>query len=186
MIVGCPKEIKNHEYRVGLTPSMVKSLAANNHTVLIEKKAGLGSGFSDDLYERAGARIVTATEVYNRSELIVKVKEPQPTERRKLREDQLLFTYLHLAADKTQTVDLLDRKVTAFAYETATDGSGALPLLAPMSEIAGRLAPQMGAWALQKANGGGGKLLGGVPGVTPAKVLVIGGGVVGTQAAIIA
>ena len=105
MIVGCPKEIKNHEYRVGLTPSMVKSLAANNHTVLIEKKAGLGSGFSDDLYERAGARIVTATEVYNRSELIVKVKEPQPTERRKLREDQLLFTYLHLAADKTQTVD---------------------------------------------------------------------------------
>ena len=187
MLIGCPKEIKNHEYRVGLTPSMVSDLVAHNNTVIIEKNAGLGSSFSNEDYISAGATIAKESdEVFLRSEMIVKVKEPQKVECAKLRPGQILFTYLHLAPDPEQTADLLDSKVTAFAYETVTDQSGSLPLLAPMSEVAGRLAPQMGAWALQKANGGSGMLLGGVPGVSPANVLVIGGGVVGTQAALIA
>ena len=187
MLIGCPKEIKNHEYRVGLTPSMVSDLAVHGHSVIIEKNAGIGSGFSDEAYASVGAVITNDTaEIFIKSEMIVKVKEPQKIECAKLRPGQILFTYLHLAPDQEQTADLMNRKVTAFAYETVTDKSGALPLLAPMSEVAGRLAPQMGAWALQKANGGSGMLLGGVPGVIPANVLIIGGGVVGTQAALIA
>ena len=186
MLVGCPKEIKNHEYRVGLTPSTVRELVASKNEVIIEKSAGVGSSFSDTDYIDAGARIVTAEDVFCNAELIIKVKEPQKSERAKLNPGQLLFTYLHLAPDKEQTLDLINSKSIAFAYETVTDGDGTLPLLAPMSEIAGRLAPQMGAWALQKANGGNGKLLAGVPGVAPANVLIIGGGVVGTQAALIA
>ena len=186
MLIGCPKEIKNNEYRVGLTPSMVRSLVSNKHEVIIEKEAGLGSSFSDTNYMDAGARIVTATEIFNDSELIVKVKEPQQSERKKLNSGQILFTYLHLAPDEKQTLDLIKSGVTAFAYETVTDFDGSLPLLAPMSEVAGRLAPQMGAWALQRSNGGSGKLLAGVPGVEPANVLILGGGVVGTEAALIA
>jgi alanine dehydrogenase len=187
MLIGCPKEVKNHEYRVGLTPSAVYQLISNNHEVIIEKNAGIGSGFTNDNYISVGATVSqTADEVFSKSDMIVKVKEPQKFERAKLKDDQILFTYLHLAPDKEQTKDLIDRRVTAFAYETVTDDNGTLPLLAPMSEVAGRLAPQMGAWALQKANGGSGKLLAGVPGVEPANVLIIGGGVVGTQAALIA
>ena len=187
MLIGCPKEIKNHEYRVGITPSMVSELIACNNSVIIEHNAGLGSGFTNSDYATAGAKIVQeSNEIFMKSDMVVKVKEPQKAEISKLRPGQILFTYLHLAPDEEQTVGLMDRKVTAFAYETVTDKTGALPLLAPMSEVAGRLAPQMGAWALQKANGGSGKLLGGVPGVSPANVLIIGGGVVGTQAAIIA
>ena len=187
MLVGCPKEIKNHEYRVGITPSMVSELVACNNSVMIEHNAGLGSGFTDLDYATAGAKIVQeSNEIFMKSDMVVKVKEPQKAEISKLRPGQILFTYLHLAPDEEQTVGLMDRKVTAFAYETVTDQTGALPLLAPMSEVAGRLAPQMGAWALQKANGGSGMLLGGVPGVSPANVLIIGGGVVGTQAALIA
>jgi alanine dehydrogenase len=187
MLIGCPKEIKNHEYRVGLTPAMVSELVVNDNSVIVEKNAGLGSGFTDADYVNAGAGIIKETdELFMKSEMIVKVKEPQKIECAKLRPNQILFTYLHLAPDREQTANLIDSKVTAFAYETVTDERGALPLLAPMSEVAGRLAPQMGAWALQKANGGSGKLLGGVPGVSPANVLIIGGGVVGTQAALIA
>jgi alanine dehydrogenase len=187
MIVGCPKEIKNHEYRVGLTPAVVRELANNNHEILIETNSGSGSGFDDHSYQEAGARIVqTASEVFKHSELIIKVKEPQEIERKMLTNKQVLFTYLHLAPDYQQTRDLLESKVTAIAYETVSDTKGGLPLLAPMSEVAGRLAPQVGAWALQKANGGSGVLLGGVPGVIPASVLVIGGGVVGTEAALVA
>ena len=186
MLVGCPKEIKNHEYRVGLTPSTVRTLVSNKNRVLIEQNAGIGSGFSDDNYVEAGAQIVTSAEIFSDSEMIVKVKEPQQSELNNLNRGQLLFTYLHLAPDRKQTSELIKRKVTAIAYETVTDNDGSLPLLAPMSEVAGRLAPQMGAWALQKANGGSGKLLAGVPGVSPANILVIGGGVVGTQAALIA
>ncbi|MDG2473687.1 MAG: alanine dehydrogenase [Paracoccaceae bacterium] len=186
MLVGCPKEIKNHEYRVGLTPSIVKSLVIDKHDVIIEQNAGVGSGFSDDNYIEAGARIVTSTEIFSDAEMIVKVKEPQQSERANLNSGQLIFTYLHLASDKDQTSELINSKATAIAYETITDTDGTLPLLAPMSEIAGRLAPQMGAWALQKANGGSGKLLAGAPGVIPVTVLIIGGGVVGTQAALIA
>ncbi|MCL5779000.1 alanine dehydrogenase [Limibaculum sp. FT325] len=187
MLIGCPKEIKNQEYRVGMTPAAAREAVANGHEVIIETGAGAGAGFGDTLYEAAGARIVaTAAEVFERAEMIVKVKEPQAAERAQLREGQVLFTYLHLAPDPEQTRDLLASGVTAIAYETVTDSRGGLPLLAPMSEVAGRLAPQVGAWALQKANGGRGVLLGGVPGVGPAEVVVIGGGVVGTHAARVA
>lgn len=187
MLIGCPKEIKNQEYRVGMTPAAAQEAIARGHKVIIEKGAGAGAGFPDEQYTTIGAEIVgTAAEIFKRAEMVVKVKEPQPVERKQLREGQILFTYLHLAPDPEQTKDLLDSGVTAIAYETVTDRSGGLPLLAPMSEVAGKLAPQVGAWTLQKANGGRGVLLGGVPGVGPARVVVIGGGVVGTHAARVA
>ncbi|MES2145744.1 MAG: alanine dehydrogenase [Pseudomonadota bacterium] len=187
MKIGCPKEIKPQEYRVGMTPGAVREAATAGHTVLVETSAGVGSGFADADYVAAGATILpTAEEVFAKADMIVKVKEPQAVERKRLRAGQVLFTYLHLAPDAAQTHDLLASGVTAIAYETVTDDRGGLPLLAPMSEVAGRLAPQVGAWTLQKANGGRGVLLGGVPGVLPARVLVIGGGVVGTHAAKIA
>ncbi|GGE10542.1 alanine dehydrogenase [Gemmobacter megaterium] len=187
MKIGCPKEIKPQEFRVGLTPQAAREAVGHGHEVLMEAGAGMGAGFADSDYEAAGARIVsTAEEVFATAEMVVKVKEPQAVERARLREGQLLFTYLHLAPDPDQTRDLLASGVTAIAYETVTDRNGGLPLLAPMSEVAGRLAPQMGAWALQKANGGRGVLLGGVPGVRPANVMIIGGGVVGTAAARVA
>ncbi len=184
MRVGCPKEIKNHEYRVGLTPGSVREYVAHGHEVLIETNAGAGIGADDSAYAAAGARIAkTAEEIFARSDMVVKVKEPQPQEWTQLREGQILYTYLHLAPDPEQTKGLVKSGVTAVAYETVTDERGGLPLLAPMSEVAGRLAIQAGATALQKANGGRGILLGGVPGVLPAKVTVIGGGVVGLNAA---
>ena len=187
MLIGCPKEIKPQEFRVGLTPAAVREAVAHGHDVIIETGAGLGAGFDDAAYLAAGAEIVaTAEAVFARADMVVKVKEPQAIERARLREGQILFTYLHLAPDPDQTRDLLASGVTAIAYETVTDASGGLPLLAPMSEVAGRLAPQVGAWALHKANGGRGVLMGGVPGVGPADVVVIGGGVVGTQAARVA
>ncbi len=187
MIIGCPKEIKPQEFRVGMTPNAAFEAAKHGHTVLIETGAGDGAGFNDAAYEAAGAQIIgTAAEIFAQAEMIVKVKEPQAVERKMLREGQVLFTYLHLAPDPEQTRDLLDSGCTAIAYETVTDSSGGLPLLAPMSEVAGRLAPQVGAWTLQKANGGRGVLMGGVPGVGPARVVVIGGGVVGTHAARVA
>jgi alanine dehydrogenase len=184
MRVGCPKEIKNHEYRVGLTPGSVREYVAHGHDVLIETGAGAGIGADDAAYQAAGAKIAkTAAEVFSKSDMIVKVKEPQPNEWAQLREGQILYTYLHLAPDPEQTKGLLKSGVTAVAYETVTDDRGGLPLLAPMSEVAGRLSIQAAATALQKANGGRGILLGGVPGVLPAKVAVIGGGVVGLHAA---
>ncbi len=187
MLIGCPKEIKNQEYRVGMTPVAAHEAVHHGHSVIIETNAGIGSGFTDQAYIDAGATIVdTAAEVFARAQMVVKVKEPQPGERAQLHEDQILFTYLHLAPDEAQTRDLLNSGVTAIAYETVTDRAGTLPLLAPMSEVAGRLAPQVGSWTLQKANGGRGVLMGGVPGVPPAKVAVIGGGVVGTHAARVA
>ncbi len=187
MLIGCPKEIKPQEFRVGMMPAAVQEATAAGHEVIVEAGAGLGAGFTDDAYRAAGATIVdTAEEVFARAEMIVKVKEPQAVERKRLREGQLLFTYLHLAPDPEQTKDLLESGCTAIAYETVTDRNCGLPLLAPMSEVAGRLAPQMGAWTLQKANGGRGVLMGGVPGVRPANVVVIGGGVVGTAAARVA
>ncbi|PID36441.1 MAG: alanine dehydrogenase [Rhodobacterales bacterium] len=187
MRIGCPKEIKPQEFRIGLRPAAARELVTHGHEVLVETRAGIGSGFPDEAYIAAGAKIATsAAEVFEKSEMIVKVKEPQAVERKMLREGQLLFTYLHLAPDPEQTRDLLDSGVTAIAYETVTADDGTLPLLAPMSEVAGRLAPQVGAWTLQKANGGRGVLMGGVPGVAPANVVVVGGGVVGTHAARIA
>lgn len=184
MRVGCPKEIKDHEYRVGLTPGAAREYVAHGHQVLVETGAGAGIGAGDDAYREAGAAIAeTAEEVFARSDMIVKVKEPQPAEWARLREGQILYTYLHLAPDPEQTKGLLESGVTAVAYETVTDAHGGLPLLAPMSEVAGRLAVQAGATALQKANGGRGVLLGGVPGVLPGKVTIIGGGVVGLNAA---
>ena len=187
MLIGCPKEIKNQEYRVGMTPAAAVEAIARGHSVIIETNAGIGAGFPDSDYTQAGAEIVdTPAEIFARAEMVVKVKEPQPVERAQLREGQILFTYLHLAPDLAQTKDLLDSGVTAIAYETVTDRTGGLPLLAPMSEVAGKLAPQVGSWTLQKANGGRGVLMGGVPGVAPAKVVVLGGGVVGTHAARIA
>ncbi|MFN7269466.1 MAG: alanine dehydrogenase [Cereibacter sp.] len=187
MKIGCPKEIKPQEFRIGITPNAAREAVARGHTVMIETNAGTGAGFSDADYLAAGARIIaTAEEVFAASDMIVKVKEPQAAERKRLRQGQVLFTYLHLAPDPEQTRDLLASGVTGIAYETVTDGRGGLPLLAPMSEVAGRLAPQVGAWSLQKANGGRGVLLGGVPGVAPGKVVVIGGGVVGTHAARVA
>lgn len=187
MLIGCPKEIKPQEFRVGLTPAAAHEAIGRGHSVIVETNAGMGAGFSDEDYTSVGAEIIaTAAEVFAKADMIVKVKEPQAGERKMLREGQLLFTYLHLAPDPEQTKDLLASGCTAIAYETVTDDRGGLPLLAPMSEVAGRLAPQVGSWTLQKANGGRGVLMGGVPGVGPAKVVVIGGGVVGTHAAKIA
>ncbi|WP_439141891.1 alanine dehydrogenase [Planktotalea sp.] len=187
MKIGCPKEIKPQEYRVGMTPNAAHEAVVHGHSVLVQTCAGVGAGFTDEDYIAAGAEIAgTASDVFAKADMIVKVKEPQANERKMLREGQLLFTYLHLAPDPEQTKDLLASGCTAIAYETVTDRSGGLPLLAPMSEVAGRLAPQVGAWTLQKANGGRGVLMGGVPGVGPARVAVIGGGVVGTHAARIA
>ena len=187
MKIGCPKEIKPQEFRVGMTPDAAREAIAHGHEVMIETKAGVGAGFSDDDYKAAGATIiVTADEVFAKADMIVKVKEPQAVERKRLRPGQVLFTYLHLAPDPEQTRDLLASGATCIAYETVTDARGGLPLLAPMSEGAGRLAPQVGAWTLQKANGGSGVLLGGVPGVAPANVVIVGGGVVGTAAARVA
>ncbi|MBW4973181.1 alanine dehydrogenase [Roseovarius mucosus] len=187
MKIGCPTEIKPQEFRVGMTPNAAKEAVGHGHEVLIQSGAGLGAGFDDAAYEAAGAKIVgTAIEIFAQSDMVVKVKEPQAAERKMLREGQVLFTYLHLAPDPEQTKDLLASGATCIAYETVTDRAGGLPLLAPMSEVAGRLAPQVGAWTLQKANGGRGVLMGGVPGVGPARVIVIGGGVVGTHAAKIA
>ena len=187
MHIGCPTEIKPQEYRVGITPNAAREAVAHGHTVTMQTDAGIGAGFTDADYISAGAVIAeTAKEIFATADMIVKVKEPQLVERKMLREGQVLFTYLHLAPDPEQTKDLLSSGCTAIAYETVTDAQGGLPLLAPMSEVAGRLAPQVGAWTLQKANGGRGVLMGGVPGVGPASVVVIGGGVVGTHAARIA
>jgi alanine dehydrogenase len=184
MRVGCPKEIKNNEYRVGLTPGAVREYAAHGHDILVESGAGSGIGADDDIYRAAGAVIAgTAAEIFATADMIVKVKEPQPSEWVLLHEGQILYTFLHLAPDPKQTKGLLDSGVTAVAYETVTDERGGLPLLAPMSEVAGRLSIQAAATALQKPNGGRGVLLGGVPGVPPGKVAVIGGGVVGMHAA---
>ncbi len=184
MKVGVPKEIKTHEYRVGLTPAGVRELGRLGHQVLVERNAAAGIGIADDAYRAAGATVLdSADEVFAAAELIVKVKEPQPIEIARLRRGQVLFTYLHLAADKTQTEGLLRSGATCIAYETVTDARGSLPLLAPMSEVAGRMAVQVGAHCLEKEQGGAGILLGGVPGVPPAKVVVLGGGVSGTNAA---
>ncbi|MCQ1057729.1 alanine dehydrogenase [Photobacterium sp. DNB23_23_1] len=184
MIIGVPKEIKNHEYRVGLVTSSVRELTSLGHQVLVETLAGVGIGLSDVDYENAGATIISnAKEVFTRSEMIVKVKEPQAEERAMLNKGQILFTYLHLAPDFPQTKDLIDSKAVCIAYETVTDSSGKLPLLAPMSEVAGRMSIQAGAQTLENSNGGRGLLLSGVPGVEPANVLILGGGVVGSNAA---
>ena len=187
MRIGVPKEIKVHEYRVGLTPAGTRELKASGHEVLIQTQAGAAIGLGDDMYRAVGAEIVaTAEDVYSRAEMVIKVKEPQAAECKLLREDQLLFTYLHLAPDPEQTKALVESGCVAIAYETVTDGRGGLPLLAPMSEVAGRMSIQAGAHAMEKAQGGNGVLLGGVPGVAPADVVVIGGGVVGYNAARIA
>lgn len=187
MRIGTPKELKNHEYRVGLTPASARELVKAGHEVMIQKGAGIGVGLSDADYAIAGATMVTeAAEIFARADLLVKVKEPQPQECRMLRRGQTLFAYLHLAPDPAQTELLLASGATAIAYETVTAADGSLPLLAPMSEVAGRLAAQAGAHCLEKAQGGAGVLLGGVPGVAPAKVLIIGGGVVGDNAAAMA
>ncbi len=186
MLVGVPKEVKDNEYRVGLIPSTVRELTANGHQVLVEANAGTGAGITDDDYKAAGASIAAAAdEIFARADMIVKVKEPLAQERKKLRRGQILFTYLHLAPDRAQTADLVASGVTAIAYETVTSPQGALPLLTPMSEVAGRMAPHVGARCLEKENGGRGVLLGGVPGVPPADVVILGGGVAGTHAAII-
>jgi len=184
MIIGCPKEIKNHEYRVGVTPESAGEMISHGHQVMIQTGAGDGIGADDDAYRAAGAAIVdTAEEVFATAEMIVKVKEPQAVERAMLREGQVLYTYLHLAPDPDQTRDLIASGAICIAYETVTDRSGGLPLLKPMSQVAGRMSVQAGASALEKAHGGRGVLLGGVPGVAPGKVCVIGGGVVGFNAA---
>jgi len=184
MLIGVPKEIKNHEYRVGLTPAAAQEYIQHGHSVVVETLAGEGIGFSDNDYISAGATIASsAAEVFASAEMIIKVKEPQINECKMLREGQILYTYLHLAPDPQQTELLVASKATCIAYETVTDNSGALPLLAPMSEVAGRMAIQAGAHYLEKAQGGNGTLLGGVPGVAPGNVLIIGGGVVGTNAA---
>lgn len=184
MRVGVPKEIKNHEYRVGLTPGAAREYVAQGHEVLIETGAGAGIAADDAAYVAAGARILpTAAEVFAEAQMIVKVKEPQPGEWVQLREDQILFTYLHLAPDPEQAKGLMASGVTAVAYETVTDRTGGLPLLAPMSEVAGRLSIEAAGAALKAYNGGRGVLLGGVPGVAPARIVVLGGGVVGTHAA---
>ncbi|MCP3467845.1 alanine dehydrogenase [Bradyrhizobium sp. CCGUVB23] len=184
MRVGVPKEIKVQEYRVGLTPGAVREYVAAGHEVWVETGAGEGIGASDEVYRKAGASIAgSAREIFAKSEMIVKVKEPQQSEWTQLRENQILFTYLHLAPDPAQTKGLLTSGCTAIAYETVTDARGQLPLLAPMSEVAGRLAIEAAGAALKRSAGGRGVLLGGVPGVQPARVVVLGGGVVGTQAA---
>lgn len=184
MIIGVPKEIKNHEYRVGMTPASARELIAHGHRVNVETCAGAGIGFSDSDYEVVGANILaTAAEVFATAAMIVKVKEPQAIERAMLRDGQVLFTYLHLAPDLAQTEDLIRSNAVCIAYETVTDANGGLPLLAPMSAVAGRMSIQAGAQALEKSHGGCGLLMGGVPGVAPANVVVIGGGVVGMNAA---
>jgi len=183
MKIGVPKEIKNHEYRVGLVPASVRELAHRGHEVCVESTAGHGIGVDDAEFEAAGARILPdAAAVFDAAEMIVKVKEPQAVERGMLQERHTLFTYLHLAPDAPQAEGLIESGATCIAYETVTDDKGHLPLLAPMSEVAGRLSIQAGAWCLEKARGGSGILLGGVPGVSPAKVVIIGGGVVGFNA----
>ncbi len=184
MLIGVPKEIKVHEYRVGMTPSSVREAIDQGHKVIVETNAGGGIGASDDDYRHVGAEVVgDAADVFARAEMIVKVKEPQAVERKRLREGQVLFTYLHLAPDPEQAKDLLASGAICIAYETVTSHNGGLPLLAPMSEVAGRLAVQAGARSLEKSAGGMGTLLGGVPGVSPARVLIVGAGVVGTNAA---
>jgi alanine dehydrogenase len=186
MRIGVASEVKQDEYRVALTPAGAAELAQRGHEVIVEAGAGSGSAFTDADYEAVGARIVTVEEVWAASDLVLKVKEPLPEEYGRLREGQILFTYLHLAADEGLTRALLASGATCIAYETVETDDRKLPLLAPMSEVAGRLATQMGAWALEKAQGGRGILLGGVPGVPPAKVVVLGGGIVGYNAALIA
>jgi alanine dehydrogenase len=184
MLIGCPREIKNQEYRVGLTPESAKELVKHGHEVWIESGAGLGIGATDAQYRAAGAEIVDGPEtIFAKCEMVVKVKEPQANERAQLHEGQVLYTYLHLAPDPEQTADLVKSGVTAIAYETVTGEGGTLPLLKPMSQVAGRMSIQAGATALEKAHGGRGVLLGGVPGVMPGKVVIIGGGVVGFNAA---
>ena len=186
MRIGVVKEIKQDEYRVALTPAGAGELRRRGHEVLVEAGAGAGSAFLDTDYEAVGARLASVDDVWATSEMVLKVKEPLPEEYGRLREAQILFTYLHLAADERLTRALLESGATCIAYETVETDEGKLPLLAPMSEVAGRLATQMGAWALEKAQGGRGLLLGGVPGVPPAKVVVLGGGIVGYNAALIA
>jgi alanine dehydrogenase len=182
--IGVPKEIKTQEYRVGLTPASVRELVMHGHDVVVEHDAAAGIGIADDAYRNVGATIAdNASAVFSAAEMIVKVKEPQPQEIAMLRPGQVLFTYLHLAADKVQTEGLMRSGATCIAYETVTDARGALPLLAPMSEVAGRMSVQVGAHCLEKEQGGAGVLLGGVPGVTPGRVVVLGGGVSGTNAA---
>lgn len=184
MLIGVPKEIKNHEYRIGLSPAAVREYVAHGHSVIVENNGGAAIGFTNEDYIQAGATIADSPEeIFAKADMIVKVKEPQPNECKMLREGQILYTYLHLAPDPTQTKLLAEAGVTAIAYETVTDNRGGLPLLAPMSEVAGRMSIQAGAHHLEKAHGGSGTLLGGVPGVAPAEVLVIGGGVVGINAA---
>ena len=184
MLIGVPKEIKNHEYRIGLTPAGVREICAYGHQVMVQRDGGKAIGLTDEMYEAAGATIVdSAAAIFAKAEMIIKVKEPQPVECAMLRKGQILYTYLHLAPDPEQTAALVKSGCTAIAYETVTDRKGGLPLLAPMSEVAGRMSIQAGAHALEKAHGGAGVLLGGVPGVKPANVLVLGGGVVGLNAA---
>ena len=184
MRIGVPREIKTHEYRVGLAPSSVREMAHRGHEVVVEAGAGIGMGAGDDAYRAAGAEIAPdAATVFEQADMIVKVKEPQPQECAMLRKDQILFTYLHLAADAAQTEALMKSGSISIAYETVTDGRGRLPLLAPMSEVAGRMSVQVGAHCLEKEQGGAGVLLGGVPGVAAARVVIIGGGVAGTNAA---
>ena len=184
MLIGVPKEIKNHEYRIGLTPAGARELSAHGHQVWVQRDGGKAIGLTNEMYEKAGATIVdSAAAIFAKADMIIKVKEPQPVECAMLRPGQLLYTYLHLAPDPEQTKALVKSGATCIAYETVTDRKGGLPLLAPMSEVAGRMSIQAGAHALEKAQGGSGVLLGGVPGVKPAEVLVIGGGVVGINAA---
>ena len=184
MLIGIPKEIKNHEYRIGMTPAGVRELIENGHEVIVQRDGGTSIGLTNEQYEAAGAKLIdTPEEIFASADMIIKVKEPQPNECKMLRPGQLLFTYLHLAPDPEQTKLLVESDCVAVAYETVTDANRGLPLLAPMSEVAGRMAIQAGAHALEKAQGGLGVLLGGVPGVAPAKVTVIGGGVVGINAA---
>ncbi len=184
MLIGVPAEVKVHEYRVGMTPASVREVVASGHEVLIESGAGRGIGATDEVYREAGARIAAdAREVFARAEMIVKVKEPQAAERAMLRDGQVLFTYLHLAPDKPQADDLIASGAVCIAYETVTASGGGLPLLAPMSEVAGRMSVHVGASCLERERGGMGVLLGGVPGVAPARVLILGGGVVGSNAA---
>jgi alanine dehydrogenase len=187
MHIGVPKEIKNHEYRVGMTPVSVNEAVRHGHKVMVQANAGAGIGSSDDDYRKGGATIIAAAEeIFAKADMIVKVKEPQAGERKMLREGQILYTYLHLAPDPAQTKDLVASGAICIAYETVTSARGGLPLLAPMSQVAGRMSVQSGAHSLEKAQGGRGVLLGGVPGVAPAKVVILGGGVVGTNAAAMA
>ena len=187
MLIGVPKEIKNHEYRVGMTPLSVREAVRHGHKLWVQSDAGLGIGASDEHYKKAGAQIIpTPEEIFAKADMIVKVKEPQAVERKMLRDGQILYTYLHLAPDPEQTRDLVKSGAVCIAYETVTNSRGGLPLLAPMSQVAGRMSIQSGAHCLEKAQGGSGILLGGVPGVAPAKVVILGGGVVGTNAAAMA